>query len=197
MLNLKNLFLALPLTLALGGFVTAGCAGYDSAQPNADEDQSVEAVDSTPADLVWGRQSFLGTYIGDSMGGRFQTLTLLADQRYHATRTVVCIKAPCNPIPEDGRFSLSEEDGHNLIDFTNNNDTMVSMTFEYIYRNDTLYLRPYVEGGQWYFLNRANVAWCDKPTDCDLQNLPPGICSGDYVCRESACAWQCPIGGPQ
>ena len=197
MLNPKDLLLALPLTLALGGFVATGCAGNDSAQQDAAESESSEAIDSaepTPPPLTL-RSPLYGTWKGDVTVGRFETLVLMTDYRYHVAREVVCVKAPCNPIVEDGIFSLSGQDEHQLILFHDN--TNVPQTYEYKLHDNMLYIRPFQDGAQWSSLKKASTGWCAKFTDCDVQNLPPGICSGDYVCDDSVCAWQCANSGQQ
>jgi predicted secreted protein len=173
----------------MGSILPIGCAGIDFEQQGALENESAEAMEATPTDPNLSKSLLSGTWIADVMVGRFQTLTLLDDYRYHAERNVLCIKAPCNPVEDDGRFTIYTKDDRGYIVFESN--TADVQSFEYALRDNRLFLRPLTEGGTWYFLSRANSAWCDKSTDCDLQNLPPGICSGDYACEESTCAWRC------
>ena len=195
MFSPRDLLLALPFALAFGSFIPTGCGGSDSQQQYGAEGESVGTIEPTRAYLIPGTALFYGTWKADSVIGQFQSLVLLSDHRFHATRPAACLKAACTPVIEEGTFKAYSQDTHDYIEFEPKG--RLAQTFEYMYHNDALHIRPFLDRPDWYIMNQSASAWCATPTDCDLQNLPPGICSGDYVCRESACAWQCPIGGPQ
>jgi hypothetical protein len=176
------------VTLALA-FLPLACA-----QSGGDA-KSFEGVtpESMPAPTP-GNPGVYGTYRSEAMGvGLFDTLVLMTDHRYHTSHKVVCVKAPCLPIEEDGTFELYVRDRTRYIAFMPQRATD-ALRYEVAFEKDLVRLRHILPGATWNSMNRSDLAWCAGPKDCTMQPLPPGPCGGGYACNENQCAWKC--GGP-
>lgn len=188
-------FALLAVPLAIFQF---GCA--ESDRIGEDTSNSLSAMMIMPqakAPPTPGNPGVYGTWKNETEGvGRFNTLVLMTDGRYHSARTVVCIKAPCDPIEESGKFELYNRDGGRFIALTANG-AEDAQRFEYVSKPGLLQLRHILPGSDWYSMHHGSPAWCEETRDCGVQVLPPGPCAGGYTCSQSQCAWQCGGGGEQ
>jgi len=192
MLRISHALITLPLALALFGCSQADRIGEDTSNVVA----AMEVIPLTKAPLVPRNLGVYGTWTNEREGvGHFNTLVLMTDARYHGSRDVVCVKAPCDPIEEDGTFELYSRDGGQYIAFVAEGAEDAER-YEYVYKPGLLQLRHILPGSEWYLMERG-APWCAEQRDCTMQALPPGPCAGGYACSENQCAWQCANGGEQ
>jgi hypothetical protein len=133
-----------------------------------------------------------GTYTGDSQqAGDFSQLVLKTDGTYHAKMVVWCFTLPCNPVEQDGRYTLFRRESLTYFQTYDASGTM-NGRYQYLVRGDTLNLRNLIASSTWTTMLRSPTAWCATSQDCALQELVIGPCAGQYICTEgSTCNWSC------
>lgn len=190
MLRVRHFILALSCVLFPVGCNAVGCAGEDPDQDKTAEEQLIGATEQALPAPDPGKTMLYGTWAGDSTAGHFTALVLMSDQRYHATKAIVCVKHPCDPALMEGKYSLYAKDGRTY--FVLGEKTAPGAEhFEYAITADSMRIRPLVPGSEWYSMARAPAAWCATSRECNVQNLPPGVCAGAYACEQSTCTWKC------
>ena len=189
MLCVRHFLMSLPLALFPLGFALAGCVGADSELAN---EPIIDAVEQTLPASVSDTPLLYGTWTGAITGGQLNSLVLMSDGQFHSTESVVCIKAPCDAAERDGSYKLYTTDSRTYIDFGGPVSTIADR-YEYSVAAETLRLRPLLPlRSEWFALERAEYAWCGNNQDCNVQNLPPGVCAGSYICgQQHRCAWNC------
>ncbi len=187
MLRINFALVTLSVALFQVGCTQTGRTGEDV--PNSKSSMGVTPESIAPP--TPGNPGVYGTWSGESAGtGQFDTLVLMTDGRYHNSHKVVCVKAPCPPIGEDGTFELYNRDGARFVAFTSRGATD-AQRYEFIQKTGLLQLRHILPGAEWYSMQRAGISWCAESKDCTVQALPPGPCAGGYMCGENQCAWKC------
>jgi len=185
----RHVFLALSLAI-----FPLGCTAADPEQvKSADEQSAGEQALSIPT--VESLQLF-STWKGDNTGGQFSSIVLMTDGRYHYAKSVVCMKAPCNPVVSDGVYSLYKVDRSFFVVFREGT-SREGERYEYAVEDTTLRIRPAVAGSQWQTMQQSPIAWCATTRECNVQNLATGPCAGAYACEQSACTWKCNPGEPE
>jgi len=151
-----------------------------------------ETTGAVQAPIPTGGVHLAGTYTGDSShAGDFAQLVLKTDGTYHAQVFVWCVKDPCPPVEQDGRYALFRRDTLTYFQTYDASGTK-GARYQYELRGDTLNLRRLVDSAPWTLMLRSPTAWCATNQDCALQDLQIGPCSGQYICTErSACNWHC------
>lgn len=182
MLRTQLAFLALVPVMALGA---SACAG--------DLDSGEDVVESGAA-MVAPNPDLFGTYRGDSKEvGTLPLVVLKSDGTYHRTIVVPCMPAGCAPVAEDGIYQLWGREGGHYITFYPD-DGGYPDRFQYATAADTIRMRRMTDRKAFHLHKTINNAWCGEQTDCGLQNLPSGPCSGGgYWCTipQETCHYYC------
>jgi hypothetical protein len=190
MLRISYALVTLPLALFQFGCAQPGRTGEDTSNVKP-------SMEVTPETKAPGNPGLYGTWTNERANvGRFNTLVLMTDGRYHSSRQVVCIKAPCLPIEENGTFELYIRDRARHIALVAEG-SQDAQRYEYVSRTGLLQLRHILPSSTWYSMQHAAVAWCAEAKDCTMQALPPGPRAGGYTCNENQCAWQSGSGDEQ
>lgn len=190
MFRMNYALLTLTLALFPVGCTQTGRTGEDT--PNSKSSMGITPEATAPP--APGNPGMYGTWSGKVEGiGQFDNLVLMTDGSYHNSHQVVCVKAPCPPIGEDGTFQIYSRDRAQFIAFVSQG-SKDAQRYEFVYKTGNLRLRHILPGAEWYSMQRPGISWCMESKDCTLQALPPGPCAGGYVCGQNQCAWQC---GPQ
>jgi hypothetical protein len=186
---IRNGYALVALTLAL---FQVGCAKTDGTKEDpSDVKSSMGVTPEAIAPPTPGNPGVYGTWSGAVAGvGHFDNLVLMTDGRYHNSHQVVCAKAPCPPIGEDGTLELYSRGGVRYVSFVAQGTTQAER-YEFVYKTGLLRLRHILPGAEWYSMQRAGASWCSEARDCTMQALPPGVCAGGYTCSNNQCAWQC------
>jgi hypothetical protein len=189
----RHFLTVLAIALFPLGCTPIGCSGEDPELDHPSDEQFVGAVEQQlPAP---GTSPLYGTWIAPKVAERIDHLVIMTDGRYHTAQAVVCPKAPCDPIVQDGPFKLYSREGRTYIELQQAD--RVPDRYEYVASSNHIRIRPLVAGSEWFAMDSAGIAWCGTDRDCNVQNLPPGICAGRYECAQNACMWKCAIsGGP-
>lgn len=190
MVRARHLILAVSFALFPLGCTPVGCAGEDPDQDKTAEEQLTGAAEQALPAPVPGKTMLYGTWTGDTTAGHFASLVLMTNQSYHAAKAVVCVKHPCDAGVQDGKYSLYTKEERTYIAFGEKTAPGAEQ-YEYTVADDILRLRPLMAGSEWYAIKRAPAAWCVSSRECKVQNLPPGVCAGEYACEQSACTWKC------
>jgi hypothetical protein len=189
------MLMILGLSLFPTGCASVGCAGEDPGVDDSAADQFAGAQPEALPPLVPGTPTVFGTWKGDTTNmDAFETLVLMTDGRYHGARNVMCVKAPCPPIGEDGTYKLYTRETKRFVEVVKEGAETPDR-FEYAFAVDTLRLRPLHPGSEWRSMQRAEVAWCDAARDCAAQNLLIGPCAGSFACTRAQCSWKCGSSG--
>jgi len=151
-----------------------------------------ETTDAVEEPIPVGGVHLVGTYTGEThQAGNFSQLVLKTDGTYHAQMVVWCIIIPCNPVEEDGRYTLFRRDSLTYFQTYDTSGTAIAR-YQYQLRGDTLNLRRLAPSATWTTMLRSPAAWCATNQDCALQDLVIGPCAGQYICTEgNICNWQC------
>lgn len=165
----------------------AACAG---------EDASEESNGTAEAQLATTAPAMFGTFRDERAAGGIAVLTLKKDWTFHLEEAIECIRAPCIRPEVNGMFKLGTRDGANVLMLMNTaTGTEAPRDVEYLkymLKGDTLYVAPLGRYAVWQALPRSDVAWCEVPYDCNMQNLPEGPCAGRWYCTESnTCNYSC------
>ncbi len=179
MLRTQLAFLALLPALALGW---GACTG--------ETDSGDDAVAEEGAAMVAPRPGLFGTFRGKptALGG-LTMLVLKSDGTYHRARLFVSETAPYAPA-DDGIYQITVRGGATMMTLYPNASDVVDR-YQYVLAGDTLRVWP-VDMRAWTTLKRTpDAAWCDVPRDCDLQNLPVGVCAGTWNCGGNVCDYTC------
>lgn len=189
MLRIRHILMALPLALISVGCTPAGCSGEDPEQDKPADEQFVGAVEQSLPRPDPNASQLYGTWKGPQVPGHFDLLVLMTNGRYHSAEAVTCVKAPCDPIVHEGAFKLYTREARTFFELERTGS--VPLRYEYAISENKLRLRPLVQGSEWFVLEDPGIAWCSNDRECTVQALPPGVCSGRYVCGQNACAWKC------
>lgn len=190
MVRARHLILAVSFALFPLGCTPVGCAGEDPDQDKTAKEQLTGAAEQALPAPDPGKSMLYGTWTGDYTAGHFASLVLMSNQRYHATKAIVCVKEPCNPAVQEGSYSLYSKEDRTYIVF-GDITAPGGEQYEYAVADESLRLRPLMPGSEWYAIKRAPAAWCISSRECKVQNLPPGVCAGEYACEQSVCTWKC------
>ncbi len=190
MVRIHHFIVALAFTLFPMGCNAVGCAGEDPDQDKTVSEMLVGATEQAMPPPEPTKGMLYGTWTGDRTGGHLSSLVLMSDQRFHAVKAVICVKQPCDAAMVDGKYSLFTKDDRTYFALGEKMAPGVE-SYEYAVTGDTMRIRPVMPGSEWYSLQRAPAAWCASVRECKVQNLPTGICVGDYACEQSACVWKC------
>jgi hypothetical protein len=159
--------------LAVCTFVLAalGCA---SGVVGSD-DFRVSAKDDGMSDV--GERLPTGTFRSDeAQPGELALLVLKADGSYYLeTGEGRESEGACTFVPSGTLWIVALDDGE---------------WFDCSLDGDTLKLQ--VSGAsRWQTMHRADEAWCAVPADCEVQDLAPARCFGEWDCIEGRCAFPC------
>lgn len=193
MLHVRHCLVALALGTFPLGCTPIGCSGEDPELDKPADEQFVGAVEQKLPAPVPGTPAIYGTWIGARTAGPLDMVVLMTNGQFHTSKSVVCVKAPCDPIVQNGTFKLYTREERAFIELQPAPGEWVR--YEYEVTSDKLRLRPLVAGSEWFMLAPAGAAWCAGSRECNYQNLPPGVCAGAYECEKNACVWTCPKGG--
>jgi hypothetical protein len=154
-------------------------------------DPTVEPTEEAEEAILPGVQGMPGTFAGTpKMAGDLALLVLKTDGTFHTGKLVYCMIAPCPPFAGEGTYRLYQRDMTSLLVLDRpGHETEI---YRYMLSRDTMRLYRF-GSGHWQTLHRKVPAWCGVPDDCELQNLPPGPCAGEYRCAEHACNFSCGI----
>ena len=125
---------------------------------------------------------------------------------FHSATLVECVAPPCDPVQEDGTYTISRRDSRRHITLFDVEHAVIDR-YQYQWRDsalDLLKVNPQVEAMRttdWLPMWLSTTAWCATPTvppssapsDCPLQNLPIGPCAGEWSCVSNVCAWDCGV----
>lgn len=100
---------------------------------------------------------------------------------YFGMRVVTCVRAPCNPVREDGSYTA----GTVLLTLRSGSATQ---RLRYRLAGDDLTVLSGEREIAW--LRRAD-SYCTQPVDCRDQGLAQPRCIGSWVCSANACAYNC------
>ena len=160
----------------------AACGGEDASQ----EDNGAAVAEMT------AKPTLIGTFRDEHAAGGIAVLTLKTDWTFHLEEAIQCIRFPCVRPEQNGAYRLETVDATNVLVLVNKGRDATTVTyFQYLYRNDVLYLARFAREPVWQALPRAGAAWCAAPNDCELQNLPIGPCAGGWYCDSNMCNYSC------
>lgn len=176
------------LLITLAALSMTACA-VDASLDDADSTAG-EADDSAPA----ADSPYLypaGTFRADLGAAPFTLLVLKSDRTFHAENQVLCVRAPCPPLANDGTYRFTRRTSHKYIRFTTTDGEELGR-YEYYYRlgDDNIELRLIGETERQSMQYQSD-AWCDVPDDCGLQMLARPRCIGDWTCDSNVCAYAC------
>ena len=177
-------------TLVLAFFAIA-CGGDEYA-----DDQVLDHND--PAGLEDGITRPTGTWEGEGLqAGQFTSLALLSDKSFHAEVRVICVKAPCNPVAQDGTYRYTKSGATRYIKLYDSDGEVLSR-YAYTLEDNTLFLRDATQDSkgrcvthEWFTMNKSFDGYCHVPEDCASQGLFTMTCVGEYECNDNLCGFHC------
>jgi hypothetical protein len=174
----------IPILTLLPALTVAACVGG-----NTEDESTFEVQEAIPIGV-----HLVGTYTGNShQAGNFSQLVLKTDGTYHAMIFVICKKAPCPEVEQDGHYSLFQRDTIAYFQTYDASGTAIARV-QYALNGDTLNLRKLEPSATWTPMERSPTAWCATDHDCATQDLLPGPCAGQYLCDDqSACNYHCGV----
>ena len=184
-----NLTRFVPMAAAL---LLAGAA-CNVASSSADNDGLPDQEDN--AGKEDGVIRPVGTFVNDAAtAGQPALLVLKSDKTYHMGTRVYCVRAPCDPIADDGRYKYSISRGTRYIRLYDASGDLLAR-YAYTFVDGVLSLR--LSGTEeWFDMTYAADAWCAAPADCELQDLITPLCIGEFQCNANACSWHCGVAVP-
>lgn len=167
-------------------FALAGCA------VTTDHGADPESTDSDEGALsVYGKQ-LVGAWEAKDGGAGFAHMVFAADGSYFADTVVYCIKAPCDPIRESGKFiGYKPAKGSDIGRLSLKHPTTTSYKIEIGDGAESFKLS--LDGKTWRTFDRV-TSYCDADADCGSQSYIHSMCApGKAVCDTSshACGWKC------
>lgn len=169
----------LPILLLLPGLVIGSCA-----VGNFDDD---EVVANAEESISLGQATLPGTWRARAyVAGQPQTLVLKTDGTYHSEKLVVCMRAPCPALAEDGGYRAYDDRRVSYLALFDRSKDVEQ--YEYVVRHDELRIRRVGPAGEWYTMTRFEPAWCAVPRDCALQDLPLGPPLTYWHCAQNTCS---------
>lgn len=169
-------------TIALLAALTTGCG--DVAPELADEASDFESTDTQEARAAsWER--LVGAWTASSSGLYSYLVFGRASENgghaYFGGRVVTCVRAPCDPVREDGSFVAG------TVNLTlRAGATTQRLRYRLVADDLTILTGDRVVAR----LRRAD-SYCAQPVDCGDQGLAQPRCIGSWTCASNACAYRC------
>lgn len=180
MLRTKLALFALIPAFTFGAFA---CVGDPTT---VDEEFVVE----DEAAIVAPQRDLFGTFRSTvTRPGTMPLLALMSDGTYHRGMMVACFTAPCNPVQEDGYYSLWIRDRGTYMTLYSHDGAVDK--YAYGLAGNTLRIRRLGESTWTSMTRTVDASWCGEPADCELQNLPVGPCAGAWYCGLNVCSYSC------
>lgn len=168
--------------LLVGAFA-AGCSADPDADPGAGASDFDTADSQEQRAASWER--LVGAWEASAPGLYAQLVFGRAAEGdghyYFGTRVVTCVRAPCNPVREDGWFTA----GTSLLTLRSGD---VTQRLRYRLSGDNLTV---LSGERVVARLRRADSYCQQPVDCGDQGLAQPRCIGSWTCSTNACAYRC------
>jgi hypothetical protein len=170
---------ACALALGLG---STGCS--DTTDSGAGDTSDYDILDTQESRAAsWER--LVGTWEADGAGLYaqlvFTNTAEASGHHYFGARVVMCVRAPCPPVREDGSF-VSGTSNLTLRAGTS------TLRLTYTLSGDTLTLRS---ASRVVARFHRGEGYCYQSADCYDQGLFSPRCIGSWTCATNACAYRC------
>ena len=174
------LLLALVPAIALGLVACAADTGTDEQ----------EDVTEASAAMAAPNKALIGTFRkGPTEVGILNDMVFKTDGTYHRAIPQHCATRWCPPIEDNGRYNLWSYDRVQMVTLYPLGGT--PDRYQYLVTGDRLRMAR-AGDNNWTILWRTeDQAWCNAPADCELQNLPVGICGSQWYCNANVCSYPC------
>ncbi len=169
------------------GAVFLGCGAGTDLADNAADPADFDNTDTAETRAVsWER--LVGAWAADGTSQYadvvFTRTTDGSAHRYFGMRNVTCVRAPCNPVREDGSFTAG------------------SSTLTLRSGGNTQRLRYSLSGERLTISSGTNTlgrfhkitSYCGQAADCAHQDAPLSRCPGAFACEANACVYHCATG---
>lgn len=170
--------------------VLGGCAvqGVDH------EDDEVVSSEVAGALSAYGK-SLVGAYQTADMASDFDNIVLKSDGTYFSTETVYCIKAPCEPLRDEGKFiGYKPRSGKYVGGLRLVSKTGKSTYYKVVLGAEGVGFKLSRDGKAW-FKYETVPSYCQQASDCGGQSYAHIMCVGSATCTaENRCGWKCGTG---
>lgn len=173
--------------LFVASFAVTGCA---VAPDQGDEDGTAE---DQGALSTWA-QGLTGSYATTDKTTDFDRIVLEGNGKYFAESDVVCIKAPCNPVRVDGKWTATKPSSGHPYGFLRLYPAGSSEHSTYRVRNVAEHSSFELStDGKVYAKYASNGTYCGSDSDCDGQSYIHPMCVGTPACNveTKTCSWHC------
>lgn len=181
-----GLSLVAAVSLVWGACAAPVDSGLEGEDPGAADYESADTEEARVASWervrgAWVRSGGFSAYTALV----FTSETSGSARKYFGDRAVQCVRAPCDPVRENGTYTV----GSTQITFRPSGASAVRVRYALSNEGNTLTLNPGTRS-QAVFTREASYCRADAQRECTAQIGTPR-CPGSWSCESNACAFHC------